>query len=428
MKMFCTALLLLILTSSCTQPQVTLVSEIKISDSALYFDGDHQRKSENAVNRQDGKYDYAFGRRITPHGDCIKKYGDYLFLTWYKGGKENRQVMLTRHNLATNTSVTIKFPHRHTGFHNQYFIGESHNTIAVGICPKDETIHLLYDMHSYSPTRPGDGSLANDYFRYSVSQKNVASLPDNEFTLAKFYPKRLYLKEGENYESLTYPTFFVDTEDNIFVKMREGGHTNGKFMLAKYDGNEWSDWSDFNVLNARNFPEMEHNWGLYGSFNYLNDKFHIGFAIRNSKVNKYVYNNGIYYAWSIDPVSNAEWFNIKGESLETPIVDPSKAFISEPGDQVPSSGEQSVNITSSSSWTITERGDIHFITSNVRGAGNTNVNVHTYKNAGDSEFTITTDTPGGSLERIGNNIYIVGLNEDGRPYIKKAEGGTNNWV
>jgi hypothetical protein len=428
MKLFCIAFLVFILTSSCTQEQVTLVSEIKISDSALYFDGEQQRISENAVNRQDGKYDYAFGRRITPHGDCIKKYGDYLFLTWYKGGKENRQVMLTRHNLAINTSVTIEFPHQHTGFHNQYFIGESHNTIAVGICPRDETIHLLYDMHSYSPARPRDGSLANDYFRYSVSQKNVATLPDNEFTLDKFYPKRLYLKEGENYESLTYPAFFVDTEGNLFVKMREGGHTNGKFMLAKYDGNEWSGWSDFNVLNAKNYPEMEYNWGLYGSFNYLNDKFHIGFAIRNSKVNKYVHNNGIYYAWSKDPVSNPEWFNVKGERVDTPLVDPSPAFIAEPGDEVPSDGESSVNISSSSAWTITERGDIHFITSNVRGANNTNVNVHTYRKAGDSEFTITTDSPGGSLERIGNNIYIIGLNDNGHPYIKKAEGGTNNWV
>ncbi len=172
---------------------------------------------------------------------------------------------------------------------------------------------------------------------------------------------------------------------------------------------------------------MEYNWGLYGSFNYLNDKFHIGFAIRNSKVNKFVNNNGIYYAWSKDPVSNPEWFTINGEPMEIPLVDPSPAFISEPGDEVPSDGDRSVNTGSSSAWTITERGDIHFITSNVRGARNTNVNVHTYRKAGDSEFTITTDSPGGSLERIGNNIYIIGLNQSGRPYIKVAEGGTNNW-
>lgn len=421
-----TLLSILLPFTSSAQTEVSLVSETKISDGALFFDGDQQMVGVDAVHRSDGKYDYAFNSRITPHGDCIKKFGDYMFLTWYKGGKENRQVMLTRLNLVTNTTVTIEFPHRHTGFRNQYFIGESHNTIGVGICPRDETIHLLYDMHAYRVERDG-GSFADDYFRYSVSQKNVATLPDNEFTLDKFFPKRLYLKSGENYEGLTYPYFFVDTEGSLFVKMREGGHNNGKFKLAKYDGVEWSEWLDFNVLNAKDFPGMDYNWGLYGSFNYLNGKFHIGFATRKSKVDKFVHNNGIYYAWSKDPVSNPEWYNVKGELLETPLVDPASAFISEPGDEVPSAGDKSVAVTGPS-WTVTERGDIHFSVNNVRGANKTSVNVHTFKKAGDSEFTTTTDFPGGSLQRIGNDIYIIGLNEEGRPYIKKAEGGTNDWI
>jgi len=427
--MYVAILSALLLLTSCSQPEVKLVSEIKISDSGLFFDGDSQRRPvDSLVNRSDGKYDYYFGNRITPHGDCIKRYGDYLFVTWYKGGKENRQVMLTRYNMVTNTRVTIEFPHRHTGYQNLYFIGESHNTIAVGICPRDETIHLLYDMHSYSANRPEDGSLANDYFRYSLSTKNAATLPDHEFTLDKFYPKRLYLKEGENYARLTYPAFFEDTGGNLFVKMREGGHTNGKFHLAKYDGNQWSAWADFNVLNAGNYPEMEHNWGLYGDYQYLNGKFHMGFAIRNSQENKFVNNNGFHYAWSIDPVSNPEWFNVNNEPLAIPLVDPAPTFISEPGDLVPSAGSRSVRISSSPSWTVTERGDIHFVMNDVRGAERTKVNVHTYRKAGEKDFATTTEFPGGSLHAIGNNIYIIGLNNQGRPYIKMAEGGTNNWV
>ncbi len=424
-------LLLSIAFAFASSAQVTLVSEIKITDGALYFDGDKISGGATQIlrtpNRKDGKFDYAFGPKITPHGDCIKKHGDYLFLTWYKGGKDQRQVMLTRHNLSTQSSVTIEFPHQHTGFQNKPYIGESHNTIAVGICPKDETVHLLYDMHSYSSARPADGSLKNDYFRYSVSRKNAATLPDHEFTLDKFFPKRSYLKKGENYESLTYPDFFVNLEGDLFVKMREGGSPNGKFMLAKYDGDKWSDWVDFNYINARSQPGLDYNWGLYGTFNYLNDVFHIGFAIRTSQTDKYKYNNGIFYAWSKDPVAEAKWFDVKGRTITTPLLNPYEAFISEPGDQVAAGGDNSVVISSGPSWTVTERGDIHFVANNVRGARNTRADVHTYRKAGETSFATTTDFPGGSLERIGNSIYIVGLNAGGRPYIKKAEGGTNDW-
>jgi len=58
--------------------------------------------------------------------------------------------MLTRYNTVTGTMATIEFPHTHTGFQNKWWLGESHNTIAVGISPLNGTIHLLYDMHAYS--------------------------------------------------------------------------------------------------------------------------------------------------------------------------------------------------------------------------------------------------------------------------------------
>lgn len=210
--------------------------------------------------------------------------------------------------------------------------------------------------------------------------------------------------------------------------MRKGGSPNGKFRLAKYDGTEWTSWSDFNAVDASDYPGQDYNWGLYGSLNYLNGKFHMGFSIRTNMVDKYKYNNGFYYAWSKDPVSNPQWYNAKGEPIETPLIDPSVAFIAEPGDAVPADGDSSVVMSGGRSWTITERGDMHFVHDNVRGANNTRENVHIYRKAGDSEFTMTTDFPGGSLERIGDDIYIIGLNEAGRHYIQKAEGGTNDWV
>ncbi len=410
---------------------VVMEFEKKISDFGLFFDGVNVPQANRLThpNRTDGKYDFAFGSRITPHGDCVAHYGDYVFLTWYKGGKSNRQVMLTRINVLTKSEVTIEFPHTHTGFQNRWWVGESHNTIAVGVCPIDKTVHMLYDMHAYSPSRPADGSLANDFFRYSVSEKNVATLPDEDFTLDKFLPKRLYLKQGFNYQELTYPVFFVNTNNELLVKMRVGGNNNGKFQMAKYDGDSWSNWVDYNVLNAKGKSNVNYNWGLYGDFQYLHGKFRIGYVIRkNDNNDRYLYNNGFFYSYSNALDGSNDWYNYKDQQVSSPLINPYEVFISEPGDNVTGNVANSVVISSQPVWTVTERGDIHFMISGIRGANNQNVNVHTYKKAGDAGFTTTTSFPGGTeVLGVGNDIYLIGLS-NGRPFIRKAEGGTNNWT
>lgn len=404
--------------------QVTLMDEIKISNQALFFDGSKVPESQRLTFPNRPKYDYAFGSRITPHGDCIYKYKEFVFMTWYKGGESNRHVMLTRYNTNTKTQVTIQFPHKHTGFQNRPHIGESHNTIAVGVAPIDGTVHLLYDMHAYSKKRPANGSLKNDYFRYRYSRDNVATLPDSQFTLDKFFPKRLYLKSGDNYERLTYPTFFNNEAGELFVSMREGGNNNGKYMTAKYNGNSWSSFKDFNVLNAKS-KGNGYNWGLYGDFKFINGKMHIGFHTRKKiSTDKFELNNGFYYAYAENSNNLTNWKDHKGGNVSIPVKNPEKIFISEPGNAVSGSGRNSVRISSSADWTVTKNGSIHF-RARVKGTNGTK-NVHTYKKAGENNFRTSTNFPGGDFHSIGNDVYLVGL-ESGRPVIYKAKGGTNSW-
>lgn len=54
--------------------------------------------------------------------------------------------------------------------------------------------------------------------------------------------------------------------------------------------------------------------------------------------------------------------------------------------------------------------------------------MHTYKKAGETEFTTSTDFTGGDrLFTSGNNIYMIGLNSSGRIFIEQSLGGTNNF-
>ena len=87
--------ILLIFCSYTFLAQVSLESEVKITDIGLHFDGN--QVSANTPNTGDSApYDFFFGRNISAHGDCIKTYKEYVFMTWYRGGTEDRHVMLTR--------------------------------------------------------------------------------------------------------------------------------------------------------------------------------------------------------------------------------------------------------------------------------------------------------------------------------------------
>ncbi|AWB65455.1 hypothetical protein C2869_02945 [Saccharobesus litoralis] len=427
----------LLLLSSQVNAAVTLEKEKKITNDGLYFDG--SKVAGNASNSGPGQYDYYFGPKINATGDSVKIYGDYVFVTWYRGGKYNRHVMLTRYNTKTGTTKSIEFPHTHTGYLNQWWIGESHNNIAIGISPIDGTIHLLYDMHAYSADKPSDGSLSDDYFRYSYSKDNAATVSDADFNLSQFVTnsdggyKHLTMTGQLDYaefSGLTYPKFFVNDQDELLMYIREGGNNNGAYKFTKYlaSQNKWGNFTQFNVLDAKSHG-MDYNWGVYGNMKYVDGKVRVGFQRRSSNNNdKYKYQNGFYYAYSDHQDGLNSWKNHQGQGFSLPLIDADFIKISEPGNLINETGANQVHIVGGFDWTVTDNGDVHFIGAVKNIANTENVKVHTYKKAGNSNFTTTTNFPGASrLYSYGDSIYIVGL-ENGRPFVEKAPGGTNNFT
>ncbi|WP_298551312.1 BNR-4 repeat-containing protein [uncultured Algibacter sp.] len=434
-----TLLSVLLMFSCVLSSQVVLENEVKITDLGLHFNGSKVGNS-SADNGTTTTYDYVFGRNISAHGDCIKTYGNYVFMTWYRGGKTDRHVMLTRYNTVTETMATIEFPHRHTGFQNRWWLGESHNAIAIGVSPLNGTIHLLYDMHAYSASRPSDGSLANDYFRYSYSLANVASLPDDEFTLDKFVPNnnggykhlRLTGSVSQNeFIALTYPNFFLNDAGDLFMWMREGGNNNGMYKFSKYDANTstWSNFIDFNALNARNQPGITYNWGLYGDIKYVNGKMRIGFQRRSqNNSDKYQYQNGVYYAYSDDQSGATNWKNHQGQGFNTPLFDADFIKVMEPGDYVQGTNTNALSIVAGFDWTVTENEDVHIISRVRDNQFGVTKNLHTYKPAGATEFITSEDFSGASsIYTSGNDVFIIGLS-GGRVFVEKAVGGTNDFT
>jgi hypothetical protein len=425
-------LITVLLASFLAKAQVVLEKEVFITDKVMYFDGNKVALS-TSTNSTTG-YDYVYGTALTPHGDCIKVFGDFVFMTWYRGGKEDRHVMLTRYNTNTGVQKTIEFPHQHTGYNGKWWIGETHNTIAVGIAPKDGSIHMVYDMH-----RNGNvPAFANDYLRYSFTLKDAATVPDDEFTLDLFVqsPNNNYkhlqfpgITDTNTTKLLTYPAFFTNDQGDLFMKNRFGYSENGKFLFAKYDGNDWEGYTDFNRTSASSHGSP-YNWGLYGDIKYLNGKIRIGFQQRaNVRNDKYLYQNGFYYAYSDDPSGLSQWKDHEGTGFTRPLVVSETIKISEPGDLVETTEKDKVYMVSGFDWTVTDNEDIHFIGKVKDNENNVTKYVHTYKPSGASEFITSTDFSGAeTLYSSGDKVFIIGLNSSGRPFVEEALGGTNQFT
>ena len=378
---------------------------------------------------------YRFSQRISPHGDCVDVVNGYAFVTWYKGGMDTRNLMLSRKNLNVPNSnwVTIEFPHKHVGqggelLNGTGIRGDSHNTAAIGVSTIDNTIHILYDMHAYRSS-----SLPNDFFNYSVSKTNMAFVPDNEFTLDIFNPKQNYLRQGESYERATYPMIHRADDGSLIARYREGGSGNGDILMAHYDGNVWSN----NWLFHEGTLALPNRNNMYGGERFLNGKFYSGFSIRystnssTSTSNGYMLNSGLYYAYTngIPKNQSTQWFDVNDNPISLPIrnninpnLDPVQ--VAQPGDD---HGTATLPRSSSDpSWTVTENGAIHFITRVD------NINVHYYKLASDANFSsaagglIPNPQVLGEVYSYKNHVFMVEL-LGGKVNIKTTLEGQNDW-
>ena len=413
------------LTFAQTQLSATLKSASRVTEDGeggLFFAG------ERNVN-------YRFSPRISPHGDCIDVINGYAFVTWYKGGLDKRNLMLSRKNLTIENSpwVTIEFPHQHIGqggelFNGTGIRGDSHNTTAIGISTIDNTIHIIYDLHAYRKS-----ALPTVFFNYSVSKKDMAFVSDDNFTLDIFEAKKTFLKSGQNYERMTYPMIHRADDGSLIARYRQGGSGNGDILMAHYNGASWSNnW----LFQDGTLPLPNRN-SLYGGERFINGKFYAGFSIRystnnsSSTSNGFSLNSGLYFAYTngIPKNQSTQWFDVNDNPISLPIKNNIDAIkdavqIAQPGNDF---GTATLPRTSTDpSWTVTENGAIHFITRVD------NSNVHYYKKATDATFSknagglIPNPEVRGEIYSYKNHVFMVEL-ISGKITIKTTLEGENNW-
>ncbi|KAK3364681.1 hypothetical protein B0T25DRAFT_70976 [Lasiosphaeria hispida] len=106
-------------------------------------------------------------------------------------------------------------------------VDDGHNTVQLGICPSDGTIHLSYDHHC-------------DILRYRVSVRSLATKPSEfSWTEALFTPTLNYLpglpSTHSHFSYVTYPRFgFLGTD--LFCSFRDGKAGLGNDHFYRYSG------------------------------------------------------------------------------------------------------------------------------------------------------------------------------------------------
>lgn len=283
--------LLLLVVTSCpawADTKLTKTGDTVVDDKALTIQG-------------------AFGRAINGlsfQQDAVVSRENYQYVAFYDA---DRQVCLARRELPSGDWAIIRFADY------PFKSNDAHNTISLGICPKDGTIHLAFDHHGHP-------------LHYRVSRKGVANDPKGvTWDASLFGPITSELEKGKRI-AITYPRFWQTPDGGLQFCYRQGGSGNGDRMLVDYDAKS-STWGNTRQIDSR-YGLFEDDMGKSQSrcsypngYNYGPDgKLHATWVWRESSQGS---NHDLMYVFSED--RGKTWLNNRGDVLNEP------AHVNSPG-------------------------------------------------------------------------------------------------
>lgn len=347
---------------------------------------------------------HTYNRNISPKGDCFDVSNGYVFYVWYKGGMQERNVMLSRKKIGEDHWITIEFPEQltlHEGEKNGKDVtgaGDSHRTAALGICAIDSTVHLTYDMHC-------------NPLNYRVSRKGIAYAPDSLFVLENFFEERNHLYNNESIDNFTYPNFINNSAGELIIEYRLGTARQGDKYITYYDGKAWSP---LELLVKGNNVDPQFN--QYGDLTYQFGEMYLGCCVRvyGSDITN---NQGFYFA-KTGQRGNGTWTNLMGQSYKSPIYGLTSFNRFLYASPLP---EGHSGMTSGPEYVISKHGAVHF-TNQISGMGV----VHYYTPIGSTEVKSGTGSSVACFGGEDGRVYGVELTS-GKIKIKSTLEGTHTW-
>ena len=173
---------------------------------------------------------------------------------------------------------------------------DSHNTISMGICAQDGTIHLAFDHHD------------ND-LHYRKSVAGLASSPDSSAWDASRFGATLNQLTGARLQTISYPRFVSAPSGKMLMEFRIGSSGEGDSYLYEYDGAA-GKWSQIGA-NSRYLDGVGNNGYINGMDYGTQGRLHVTWCWRETP--DVVSNHDLLYAYSDD--DGRTWKNNSGTGV-----------------------------------------------------------------------------------------------------------------
>lgn len=227
--------------------------------------------------------------------DALISHKGYQYIVYYNN---ERRVCISRRKLPNGKWNTIKLLDYH------FKSNDSHNTISMGICPNDGTIHLAFDHHV-------------DSLHYRVSKKGLANNPERmSWDATAFGPITSQLEKDKPLV-ITYPKFWQTPKGNLQFNYRVRGSGNGDRMLVDYNA-EMGIWENTRQIDSSKgvFKDelgvSESRCSYPNGYDYDNNgTLHTTWTWRESSQGA---NHDLVYVYSED--NGNSWKNNSGKVLE----------------------------------------------------------------------------------------------------------------
>jgi hypothetical protein len=229
--------------------------------------------------------------------EALVSHAGHQYVAYYDG---ERRVCLARRKLPAGDWTVIRFQDY------DFKSNDAHNTISMGLCPGDGTVHLAFDHHGHP-------------LHYRVSEEGAAARPESvEWKASLFGPVISELEKGKPIK-ITYPRFWQTPEGGLQFCYRRGGSGNGDRMLVDYDP-ATGTWGNTRKIDSGDGPfqdtfgESDSRCSYPNGYHYgPGGRLHATWVWREHSQGA---NHDLVYAYSED--HGRTWLNNRGESLAGP--------------------------------------------------------------------------------------------------------------
>jgi hypothetical protein len=265
--------------------------------------------------------------------DAMATHNGFQYAGYYNA---QRFVCIARRKLPGSVWEILELKDYH------FKSNDAHNTISIGICPEDGTIHIAFDHH-------------NDPLHYRVSKKYVASNPGEVKWEASIFGAVTSELEKGNSIVITYPRFWQTPDGGLQFCYRRGGSGNGDRMLVDYDP-ATGNWKNTRQIDSGKgmfedvLGKSETRCSYPNGYDYGPDgKLHATWVWREDSQGS---NHDLMYAYSSD--QGKTWFNNNGEAFsESPGVN-------SPGLKVVDIGRE-YGLMNTHGQTVDSQGRVHVV-------------------------------------------------------------------